>query len=137
MGNIRLSLDEVRRISLDAFTANGFSDKQAKATADVVTRAEADDCRSHGLYRVPGYIAAVRAGRANAQAEPSVQQSAASVLQVNGDGGFAPLSADVGRAELIELARRQGIAAMAIGNMHHFSALWADLEPIVDAGLVA
>ncbi|KQU86426.1 oxidoreductase [Ensifer sp. Root31] len=137
MDNIRLSLDEVRKISLDAFIANGFSDRQAHATADVVTRAEADACRSHGLYRVPGYIAAVRAGRANARAEPSVQQSAASVLQVNGDGGFAPLAADVGRPELIELARRQGIAAMAIGNTHHFSALWADLEPIIDAGLVA
>ncbi|WP_291164633.1 Ldh family oxidoreductase [Ensifer sp. SSB1] len=136
MTPIKMSLDDIGRLSLNAFIHNGFSLKQASAIADVVTRAEADNCASHGLYRVPGYVSAVLAGRANGLAEPTVAQQAPSVLRVDGDGGFAPLAVDTGCPDLIALARRQGIAAMAIGNTHHFSALWADLEPIVDAGLV-
>ncbi|MBZ7926547.1 Ldh family oxidoreductase [Ensifer adhaerens] len=137
MTTINMSLNDIHELSLHAFNGARFSAEQAQAVAQVVTRAEADHCRSHGLYRVPGYVSAVRSGRANGRATPSVQHQAASVLYVNGDRGFAPLAAEAGRSELIAVAKRQGIAAMALGNTHHFSALWADLEPIVDAGLVA
>jgi delta1-piperideine-2-carboxylate reductase len=38
---------------------------------------------------------------------------------------------------LIEKARRQAIAALAIRNSHHFCALWPDVEPLAEQGLVA
>jgi delta1-piperideine-2-carboxylate reductase len=34
-------------------------------------------------------------------------------------------------------ARSQGIAALTIRNAHHFAALWPDVEPFAEAGLVA
>jgi delta1-piperideine-2-carboxylate reductase len=41
------------------------------------------------------------------------------------------------REALAPLAREQGLAAAALVNVHHFSALWADIEPLVEAGLAA
>jgi len=134
---LTLSLAEVRALTLRALQDNGMAEAQARSIADIVTRAEADACRSHGLYRVPGYIAALRSGRANGAACPKISQTHASVLKVDADRGFAPFAADFARSQLIETAGRQGIAAMAITNSFHFSALWADLEPLVEAGLVA
>lgn len=131
-----IPLDEIRAMVGQALVAAGLDAGQAEVIADVVTRAEADACRSHGLYRVAGYVAALRGGRVNAKARPQVHQRTPSVLYVDGDGGLAPIAADAGRAALVEAARRNGIAAMALGNTHHFSALWADLEPLVDQGLV-
>ncbi|MDO5370274.1 Ldh family oxidoreductase [Paracoccus sp. (in: a-proteobacteria)] len=136
MPAVSIPLDEIRALACAALTANGMAGDQAGSVADVVTRAEADGCRSHGLYRIPGYVAALRAGRANGAAVPRIAQPAPSVLQVDGDRGFAPFASDIARPRLIETARRQGIAAMAIGNSHHFSALWADIEPLVEAGLL-
>lgn len=132
-----LPLAQIHALTLRALGDNGMSAEQARSIADIVTRAEADACRSHGLYRVPGYVAALRSGRANGNARPAVTRTAASVLRVDADGGFAPFAADLARSQLIGTARRQGIAAMAITRSFHFSALWADLEPLVDAGLVA
>lgn len=111
--------------------------KTPRVIADIITRAEADDCRSHGLCRMAGYAAALRAGRVNRAAHPQVTHPAASVLLVNGDRGFAPHASAIARPALIETVRRSGIVAMAVVNTRHFSALWADIEPLVDAGLVA
>lgn len=132
-----IPLDEIRALVLRALVDNSLDTGQAEVIADVVTRAEADACRSHGLYRVAGYVAALRAGRVNATARPRVHQRTPSVIHVDGDGGFAPVAAEAGQGALVAAARRNGIAAMALGNTHHFSALWADLEPLVDQGLVA
>ena len=137
MTAMMLPLADIHALTLRALGDNGASDEQARSIADIVTRAEADACRSHGLYRVPGYIAALRSGRANGQARPTISQPTASVLRVDADRGFAPFAVDLARTQLIDTVRRQGIAAMAITNSFHFSALWADLEPLVEAGLVA
>ena len=132
-----LSLEQIRALALRVLQGSGLAADHAAAIADVVMRAEADACHSHGLYRIPGYVAAIRAGRVNVAARPRIHQLAPAVLRVDGDGGFAPFATGAGRSALVAAARWNGIAAMALGNSHHFSALWADLEPLVDAGLVA
>lgn len=137
MSAVAVSLGEVQDLAYRALHGNGVSSEQAHSIADIVARAEADACRSHGLYRIPGYVAAVRSGRANGHAQPVASNTATSVLRVDGDRGFAPFAADIARPMLMETARCHGIATMALTNTHHFSALWADLEPLVDAGLVA
>lgn len=120
-----------------AFLANGMSADQAASIAGIVTRAEVDACRSHGLYRVSGYVAALRAGRANPLAVPRLTRTAPAVLRCDGDRGFAPFAFAHAREALIGAARSQGIATLAVQNSHHFSALWAEIEPLTAAGLVA
>lgn len=136
MTNMALTLAEINAMACRVLLANGASPEQAEAVAKVVTMAEADECRSHGIYRLPGYVAALRSGRANGAARPSVTAMTPSLIRVDGDRGFAPLASEAGRAALISAARANGMAAMAIGNSHHFSALWADMEPLVEAGLI-
>ncbi len=41
------------------------------------------------------------------------------------------------RPLLLEKVRRNGIALLAIRDSHHFAALWPDVEPFADEGLVA
>ncbi|MEM7255488.1 MAG: Ldh family oxidoreductase [Pseudomonadota bacterium] len=133
---VRLSLDEVHRLAMAAFTNNGTSEPQARAVADTVTAAERDECTSHGLFRIPGYLAAVKSGKVNPKASPEVTQLAPAVIKVDADGGFAPLALERGRAPLVELAKAQGIAAQAIVNSYHFAALWPEVEALADEGLV-
>ncbi|SNR33509.1 oxidoreductase [Paracoccus sediminis] len=128
---------EIRDLVVSVLAANGLGDEAAQAVADVVARAEADDCRSHGLYRVEGYVAALRSGRVNPAAQPCLHRLKPALVRVDGDRGFAPHAADIARPHLVAAARANGIAALAITNTHHFSALWADLERLAEAGLVA
>lgn len=62
MATTTMSQEQVHALALRALRDNGMSGEQSESVAAVVTRAELDDYRSHGLYRVPGYVASLRAG---------------------------------------------------------------------------
>ncbi|WP_108816636.1 Ldh family oxidoreductase [Loktanella sp. Alg231-35] len=126
-------------LAFDCLHRNGCDDENARAIADNIARAELDGCASHGLFRLPGYVAALRSEKVDGAARPhtAVSQKAPSVLKVDAAGGFAPLALEVARPELISLTKKMGIAAIGVVHVHHFSALWADVEPLAEAGLVA
>ena len=52
--------------------AQSVSEPQARAIAETITAAERDDCKSHGLFRLPGYVSSVRSGKVTADAVPQV-----------------------------------------------------------------
>jgi LDH2 family malate/lactate/ureidoglycolate dehydrogenase len=131
-----MTLDEIGSLTRRVLERHGLSDLQAEPIARIVVAAEADECRSHGLYRVPGYVAAIRSGRARRDAVPRLTRPGAGIVRIDGEGGFAPAAAEAGRDALVEAASTNGIAAMALTHCHHFSALWADVEPLAEAGFV-
>jgi delta1-piperideine-2-carboxylate reductase len=122
---------------IDCFTANGCDIDNAAALARTISFAERDGSASHGLFRLPGYIASLRSGKVDGCAQPTVERISPSVIRVDGKRGYAPLALERGRAALIEAAKENGIAAMALINVHHFAALWVEVEPIAEAGCCA
>ena len=139
-----ISLDAVHTLAFNALTANGFSTAQAHAIASNVTMAERDGCTSHGLFRIPFYIAALKNPLANAQAEPvlgvndtSPAHSESSVVHVDACNGFCPLALQTGLGPLQEKTKRHGIAALAIHNTFNIAALWPEVETLANEGLVA
>ncbi len=134
---VSMSLEEVHGLTTRILLGHGVSRDQARAIADTVTNAERDECKSHGLFRVPGYVKSVASGKVDARAVPEIRDLAPAVIQVDGKHGFSPLALEVGRAPLIERARSQGIAALAVINAHHFAALWPEVEPLAEQGLAA
>ena len=133
----RLSLDEVHELARSACRANGCSDEQARAVADTITAAERDGSVSHGLFRVPFFVRALRESGVEGHARPAVERLAPAIVRVDGGLGFAPLALETGCAALADTAREQGIAALAVTNVFHISALWHEVERLADAGLVA
>jgi len=132
-----LSLDEVHALAMEIFAAHKVSDDHATALADTVTAAERDECKSHGLFRVPGYMATVKSGKVTPDSVPTVQDLAPGVVQVDAHNGFAPLALKMGREPLAKKARDQGIAALGLINGYHFAALWPETEALAEQGLVA
>ncbi|MDZ7748899.1 MAG: Ldh family oxidoreductase [Halofilum sp. (in: g-proteobacteria)] len=134
---VHMTLDEVHALALDACRTAGCSDAQARAIADTVTAAERDGAKSHGLFRVPFYVKAIRGSGAVPDAEPELEELAPAVLRVEGGRGFAPLALQRGLEALVERARGQGIAALAVRNVFHVSGLWPEAERLAERGLVA
>lgn len=133
--SVRLSLGEVEDLARRCLEAQGCDEANAAAVTRTIVAAERDRSVSHGLFRLPGYCASLRSGKANGKARPTVRHLAPGVVQVDGDEGFAPLALEVGRGPLIEAARRQGVAAMALVRTLHFAALWPEVEALAEAGL--
>ena len=122
----RLSLDDVRELSMNALITNGADQENAEAVTHFIWSAERDSCHSHGLFRLPGYIASLRSGKVNGRSRPTVEELAPAAIRVNGDNGYAPMALKVGRDPLAQRARETGIAALAITRTFHFSALWVE-----------
>lgn len=133
---IQLSLADasalVSRILLNA----GFSDAHARTLTATLVAGERDGCTSHGLYRTLVCVHSLKTGKVDGNAVPVVHDQAPAVVRVDARGGYSLLAFEAGLPHLIDKARRNGIAAMAINHCVHFSALWPEVEQLTDAGLV-
>jgi len=132
-----LTLAEIRDLARECLVACGCDDANAEAVADTVTAAERDGAASHGLFRIPGYAAAVMSGKVDGGARPVVQRIGRAALRVDGRGGFAPTALQVGIPALAEAALETGVAALAVVRAHHFAALWHETEALAERGLAA
>jgi delta1-piperideine-2-carboxylate reductase len=137
MSRTRLTLDEVYALSMAALTANGADTENAEAVTHFMWAAERDSCHSHGLFRLPGYVASLKSGKVNGKSRPTVEDLTVAAIRVNGDNGYAPMALKVGRDPLVNRARETGIAACAITNTYHFSALWVEAAALAEQGVVA
>ncbi|MEB4673501.1 Ldh family oxidoreductase [Enterobacteriaceae bacterium G50] len=137
METVNLSLDEAYALAFHALSSNGFSKQHAAVIAQNVTAGERDGCASHGLWRLLGIVETLRKGKVSADALPTVVSQAPAIVKADAHGAYSLLAFEQALPLLIEKTRQCGIAALAINRCVHFSALFADVEPLTDAGLVA
>jgi delta1-piperideine-2-carboxylate reductase len=133
---IRLTSPELVALLTRIFLRNGVSARNALVLAENCAACERDGNISHGIFRIPGYIASLRSGWVDGKAVPHVQSIGPSYVRVDGRNGFAQPAWQCALPVISEMAERSGVAVLAIRNSHHFSALWPDLEPLANSGLV-
>jgi delta1-piperideine-2-carboxylate reductase len=119
------------------FLRHGTTEEVAGVLAQNCASAERDGSHSHGIFRIKGYLSSLAAGWVDGQAVPQVEDVGAGFVRVDAGGGFAQPAMQAAKELLIDKARTAGIAILAIRNSHHFAALWPDVEPFAQEGLVA
>jgi len=133
---MKYSISDVHTLCTEAFTACKVTSAQAGPTIDALILAEAQGLASHGISRVPMYLAHVTHGRVNPNAVPVIQQQSASAALINADNGFAFPACNQAIKLAIQKASETGIAVGAVTNSHHFGVAGNHLRAIADAGLV-
>lgn len=124
METVYFSFDELQKLVSEILVVGGLSKAQADAMATVMTTAEQDQCKSHGIYRILGAVKSIQGGVVEGHAEPELFNTPNKpIVKVDAKGGFAPLAFDSGFDALVEKTKQYGIGAMAINNCVHFSAL--------------
>ena len=133
----RMSLAEIAQLVERSLRQWGLSEPHVEAVSRIIVAGERDGCESHGLYRLLVCAHTIRNGKVVLDAEPAVADSAPAFVRVSGKGGFAPLAFKAGRPLLLEKARSNGIAALALNDVVHFAALWPEVETLARDGVVA
>jgi LDH2 family malate/lactate/ureidoglycolate dehydrogenase len=134
---VSYSLAEVELFCRSVLTRHGLHPGQADALARVLTAGERDECRSHGLYRLPGCVRTVKSPKFNRAAAPRVTSSEGPVVRCDADYGFSCLAFETALPVAAAHARTHGMAALIINHCYHFSALWYEVEELAKNGLVA
>ena len=136
MTTVSISLNEIYNLAKKTLLTNGCDDENASILSDTIMRAERDGSHSHGLFRLPSYIAALKSKKVNGKAKPEIKKISSSVIKVLGNNAFAPMVLKVGLPELIRSAKETGVSVLTITNSHHMAAMWPETEAIAEAGLV-
>ena len=132
-----VSLSDLTALLARIFERHGCSAEVAAILAANCAAAQRDGADSHGVFRMPGYVSTLKSGWVDGRAVPEVQDVAPGFVRVDARNGFAQPALAAARPLLLEKVRRNGIALLAIRDSHHFAALWPDVEPFADEGLVA
>jgi LDH2 family malate/lactate/ureidoglycolate dehydrogenase len=133
--NVTLGLAEMHELSETILIDNGFNKDHAHSITNIMYACQRDDCHSHGLHRLLMCVDSIKSGRIDGTAEPIITDSGPSVVRANANKGMSLLALQAALPLLIEKAKTNGIAALAINNCYHFSALWPEVEKLSEAGL--
>ncbi|AVO44740.1 sulfolactate dehydrogenase [Phreatobacter cathodiphilus] len=132
----RMTVDAIETLAAAALRRHGASEAQARALAAGLAGAERDGIRSHGLMYLPVYCEHLTCGKVVGGAEPVFSRPAPASLVVDAGSGFAHAAIDLGLPALLDTARSQGIASLAIRNSYNCGILAYHTERIAEAGLV-
>ena len=128
--------EALRQMARTALEKAGANSKMAEEAARHVVRAEEQGLATHGMSRVPFYCSMLRNGRADGKAEPAMVADRAAVCLIDNRDGLPYVSVNWAIDEVIQRARRNGIAFAGIRNSAHVGVLGIHLERVAAAGLV-
>ena len=132
----KINLQEIKELVVSVFQNQGCDLPNANALAKTIVSAERDGSSSHGLFRVPGYVASLQSGKVNGKASPKMECQTPVILKCNADNGFASYAHEIALPMLIDAAKINGIAALSITGCYHFAALWPETEFLANENLV-
>jgi (2R)-3-sulfolactate dehydrogenase (NADP+) len=108
----------------------------AQAAARHLVQAESQGLPTHGMSRVPFYCTMLRNGRADGTAHPAMVSDRAAACLIDNRDGLPYVSVEWAVGEVIQRARRNGIAFAGIRNSSHVGVLGIHLLAVAEAGLV-
>ena len=127
---------DAQRLAISVLGAAGMPPARARPAARALVAADQSGLASHGLARLPFYIAQMRAGKVVADAAPTLHKDGA-VITVDAGLGLSFAAIEQGAQAAGDVARAQGVAVVSVTRAHHFGVAGQAVEPFARAGLVA
>lgn len=118
------------------FHAAGFSEAHAAIEADVLTWANLRGVESHGIFRVPSYIAAVRSGNMNPHPDIRVVHSAGASSIVEADSAAGAVAMAFAMDNAISLAREHTVGWSLVRNTTHTGPMGYYARAAANVGMI-
>jgi ureidoglycolate dehydrogenase (NAD+) len=132
----RIKEEQIRAFAEAVLTKSGLVAADATATADGLIQSTKRGVTTHGVFRLPQYSAAVRAGKINRAPAVKVLQRRGCTALVDADGGYGYRPTLLAMNEAIELAQEHGIAVVGVRDSHHFGAAAIYTNHAAEHGLI-
>lgn len=118
----RYDAERLTRFVTDIFASVKMPADLAELNARILVDADIRGIDSHGVPRLPGYINAIKAGRVDVAATPTVVQETAATARVDGRNGFGLSNAHWAMELAIAKAREAGVGFVTLSGTNHFGA---------------
>src|SRR5579871_346397 len=117
---LRISLEEVEQKLAGILRKLNFSVERAQASAHLFAETTRDGVYSHGVNRFPRFVATIRNGSVDPEAEPRCLAQFGALERWDGQRGPGNLNAWAAMQRAIELSSQHGIGCVAMGNTNHW-----------------
>ena len=115
----RVEADTLMEQVTAIFAACGMSDTDAAVLADSLVQADLRGIHSHGVLRVPDYVAKLTGEGVNPGGVPRVVSQCGGAIVVDCDNNMGQIGGVFAMRQAIECARSAGIAASAVSGSNH------------------
>jgi uncharacterized oxidoreductase len=132
-----LKCEPLETLARDVFQAITVPPAGAAWMATLLVRANLRGHDSHGVIRVPQYVASWKKGEADPKAEPVVVQDGPATALVDGKGGFGQIVARRGMEVAMAKAAAIGVAAVGVYNSNHIGRLADYTEMALERDMLA
>ncbi|KAI1636375.1 Malate/L-lactate dehydrogenase [Biscogniauxia mediterranea] len=134
---IHVGASEARSFVENVLIGNGVPAGNAAIIAKCLIAADLRGVDTHGMNRIPSYMARIRQGVLDATASPQLTKVTPVVAQVDGRNGFGFLAASTGMAAAIDMAREFGIGMASVKHSNHFGMSAWIVQKAIDAGMMS
>ena len=128
---------DLQRFVAQLIRVLGADDDVAAEVALHLVRANLSGHDSHGVLRMPQYVAQIGAGELIPSARPVIARDSGSTALIDARRSFGPFSTAFALDWCVERARSQGIAAAAVRHSAHIGRLGEYAERAAARGLIA
>ena len=118
-----LKPEPLERLTRHIFEAITVPPAGAAWMATLLVRANLRGHDSHGVIRVPQYVASWKKKESDPRAEPTVVQEGPATALVDGKKGFGQIVAKRGMEVAMEKAAAIGVACVGVHNSNHIGRL--------------
>jgi uncharacterized oxidoreductase len=132
-----LQHEPLETLAHDIFQAIRVPPAGAAWMAKLLVRANLRGHDSHGVIRIPQYIASWRKGEADPTAEPQVVQEGPATALVDGKLGFGQIVARRGMEVAMQKATAVGVSTVGVFNSNHIGRLADYTEMALERDMLA
>jgi LDH2 family malate/lactate/ureidoglycolate dehydrogenase len=134
---LTVTADRLRTIGHRIFTSAGTPSDIANHVVDSLVETTLLGHDSHGVIRIPSYVAAIKQGQLLPAAQPAITRETATTALVDGNLAFGQIAATFATDLAIAKARAAHLAAASILRCNHIGRLGEYAERAARAGMLS
>src|SRR3954451_8695638 len=120
MKEARIAPETLRAFGARVRASLGVPEDDGALVADSLVQSDLWGHQSHGLLRLPWYVARLRSGAMRAVAEPVVLSDTGPLVLLDGRDGIGQVLTERARRTAVERARTHGVGVVGVRNSNHF-----------------
>ena len=131
-----IAAETLHRFACELLEAASAAPESARTVADSLLDANLAGHDSHGVLRLPGYLAGVRNQHVLPAATPTLESSSGATAIVDAHGGWGQPAMWMATRAAIEAARSFGLGAAVVHNSYHIGRVAPYVESIANEGMI-
>lgn len=134
---LHVSAQEARQFAQGVLEGNGVPEDNAAIVAKYLVAADLRGVDTHGVNRLPSYMARIRQGVLDPAARPTLHEITPVVAQVDAHNAFGFVAAHMGMSKAIEMSSTFGIGMVSVKHSNHFGMSAWLVQQAIEAGMMS